>query len=457
MNNYYRLFEEDITKWYKDLVPEALIVEGARQVGKTTGVKNWAQRNNIKMLYIDLIDQKKLVKDLCEANSYQDAITKISIRMNANAEEYEVIFLDEIQVHHDLLYLARLFKGQKIRLICSGSLLGLRLAKEVNRTDIGSKQYLRVYPLDFHEFLIWMQADVLLKEIDHAFENNQQLIKSAHEELLKIFYQYIIIGGMPRVVKTFIEANQTIIPDIYRLKESILKEYIDDNHNSQYTGTNLRKEVIANMDSIYMNTPMFLEQKNKRFKIDSLGKNMRYSNIEKPLVCLLSSNILIPSYLTDSPTYPLNMHKHETLFKLYYSDIGLLTSALKIDYEIVEAWADGATKISDIMGGVIENFVAIELHRQELYYYKTEITPKGQKYSITYELDFLFNWKDGSIVPCEVKSRTKSGSKADSYNWYNDKYKPSTSLFIGPNNLHINHNEIKIPLYAIFKIREWIK
>ncbi len=457
MTNYFRLFENKIDKWYKNNVPEALIVEGARQVGKTRGILNWAERNNVKLLHIDLLQNKKLVKELCETSSYDEALKSITLLTKKTAGSYDVIFLDEIQVHYDLLYLARIFKGQKVRLICSGSLLGLRLAKELNRTDVGSKQYLRVYPLDFQEFLMWRGEDILLNEIDYAFENKTQINKIAHQELERIFLEYLIVGGMPKVASTYIEANNTITQDIYEIKKAILNEYIDDNHNSEYMGTDLRKEVVDNMDSIYLQAKFFLEQKNKRFKIDSLGKNMRYNNIEKPLTCLFNSNILLPSYQIEAPGFPLSLHKQETLFKLYYSDIGLLTSLLNIEYDLIDDWSKGKKVLSGIMGGVIENFVAVQLQKQELYYYKTQVKEEGKKTESRYEIDFLFNWKDGSIAPCEVKSRAKQSSNAKSFIWFNKKYKPTTSLYIGPNNLHFDGDDIKVPLYAVYKIRNWIK
>ncbi len=457
MTNYFRLFENNIDKWYKTQVPEALIVEGARQVGKTRGILNWSERNNVKLLHIDLLQNKRLVKELCETSSYEEALNTITLYTKKTASSYDVIFLDEIQVHYDLLYLARIFKGQKVRLICSGSLLGLRLAKEVNRTDVGSKQYLRVYPLDFNEFLMWRGEDILLKEIDYAFENKTQINKIAHQQLEKIFLEYLIVGGMPKVASTYVEANNTITEDVYEIKKSILSEYIEDNHNSEYMGTDLRKEVIDNMDSIYIQAKFFLEQKNKRFKIDSLGKNMRYNNIEKPLRCLFNSNILIPSYQVDAPNFPLSLHKQETLFKLYYSDIGLLTSLLNIEYNLVDDWSKGAKVLSALMGGVIENCVAIQLQKQELYYYKTQVKESNNKSESRYEIDFLFNWKDGSIAPCEVKSRIKQSSNAKSFIWFNEKYKPTTSIYIGPNNLHFDGDNIKVPLYAVYKIRNWIK
>ncbi len=457
MTNYFRLFENNIDKWYKTQVPEALIVEGARQVGKTRGILNWSERNNVKLLHIDLLQNKRLVKELCETSSYEEALNTITLYTKKTASSYDVIFLDEIQVHYDLLYLARIFKGQKVRLICSGSLLGLRLAKEVNRTDVGSKQYLRVYPLDFNEFLMWRGEDILLKEIDYAFENKTQINKIAHQQLEKIFLEYLIVGGMPKVASTYVESNNTITEDVYEIKKSILSEYIEDNHNSEYMGTDLRKEVIDNMDSIYIQAKFFLEQKNKRFKIDSLGKNMRYNNIEKPLRCLFNSNILIPSYQVDAPNFPLSLHKQETLFKLYYSDIGLLTSLLNIEYNLVDDWSKGAKVLSALMGGVIENCVAIQLQKQELYYYKTLVKESNNKTESRYEIDFLFNWKDGSIAPCEVKSRVKQSSNAKSFIWFNEKYKPTTSIYIVPNNLHFDGDNIKVPLYAVYKIRNWIK
>ena len=463
MATYKRLFEDDINKWYESNAGEALVVKGARQVGKTTGIKHWAETNNIKYHYINFIDYEDLAEELCHANSYEQVIDIINIHFEINLNDYNVLFLDEIQIRHDLLYLTRLFKDKNVRLICSGSLLGMRLAKEVNRTDVGSKIYLQVYPLDFKEFLIWTKHEMLLGEIDKSFAKQEQIQSAAHKKLSKLFLDYLYLGGMPRVLENFIENNFLISPQTSELRASILNDYLEDNHNDKYLGTSLRDEVITNMNSIFSSMSDFLfNQNSKKFVIDSVGKNIRYRNIEKPLYALVSSNIVIPTYLVETPSYPLSMHKTETSFKLYYSDIGLLLSKLKISRLELDKWFESKSPISGLMGGVIENYVAITLRSEELFYWKKSIKvkkPDGtvSKKSVDYELDFLVSSLDSEIIPIEVKSRTKQKSKATSLDKYIELYNPKKVYILSPGNFAKKGNEYYIPLYSAFKLREVIK
>ncbi len=452
MKIYGRDFEDKIENWFQtNSENTSLIVTGARQVGKTEGIKNWARNRNHRMLYLDLSKADKWLDDIVKIDSYDNLIALVCSINGVNEQDVDVIFLDEIQVHTDILYLCRFFREQRIKLICSGSLLGTKLAKPSHRTDVGSKVYLRVYPLSFCEFLKWTGNDKYLPMIDQSFETHQQIPSGFHQELMQLFYQFLLVGGMPNVVARYIKEGCVFTSAVNDLKEGIYNDYLNDNQESFYNYDENKQSTIKTIDIIFRKIDHFLIQpNNKRFIIDEINKNFRYKNIEVPFNIIKNVNIAIASNKVDVPSFPLEHHKVDEQFKLYYSDIGILSYKLKLGIEALQSYKEDNTN-PDTWGGLIENYVAQELQSEYLFYWKERLNGRD------YQVDFLFEMKkDGSIVPCEVKSHPKAHSKATSLEKYIDKYNPKQIICIGPNNFTKHDNKIFIPLYAVYKLKDII-
>ncbi len=448
---YKRDFEDEIERWYTGVRNDcALIVTGARQVGKTTGIINWAQRMGRKLTVFDFSKHPQYIEPICNASSSEQVLQIVSEALSKKQTDIDVLFLDEIQMHPDSLFLSRIFKNQKVKLICSGSLLGTKLSINAKRTDVGSKAYLQVYPLNFKEFLTWIGNEMKLELIDDAYNNMTQLSSQLHNELMQLFYKFLIIGGMPKVVATYINEGMAITQNVYDRKHEIYQCYVNDNQASFYGYDKYRQETIKTIDLIFNKIDTFVIQpESRRFIISEINKNFRYSNIEVPLHILKNSNIALCANEVEIPQFPLSHHISETQFKLYYSDVGLLTSKLRLDYTKLISFLEENTNPS-IWGGVVENYVAQELQSNQLYYWKGYLKSKNR-----YEIDFLLqSSKDGSIIPCEVKSHVKRHKHATSLNAYINEYKPKFVLCIGPNNFAIKDNKYYIPLYAIYKLKQ---
>ena len=427
---YNRKFENEINKWYKENSDNSLIIYGARQVGKTTSTLNWISQNNLEYIYINFMNQLNIIDQIIKCTSYEEIVSLLCLLNKKDKNKLDIIFLDEIQVNEDLIYLTRLFKNKKIKLICSGSLLGIKLSKKSIKTDVGSKQYLQVYPLDFEEFLIWTNNEQYLEEIKNKFDSFQQIHPLIHEKILDIYYKYLIVGGMPEVVSEYIKNNYEITNSIYNKKQSILNDYINDNNNSLYCEDSFRITTIKTMNMIYDKIDQFLIQpNNKRFIIDSINKSFRYKNITVSLDVLKSSNILYICNNVDAIKFPLNHHIKETFFKLYYSDIGLLTQKLNLNESMLYEWKTNNN--SDIWGGVIENSVICNLHQEKYFYFSTSSNNN------TKEIDLLLEDKNnGEIIPMEIKSKLGNFSKAESIKKYIKEYDPSKIYLISPNNFN---------------------
>lgn len=445
-----RLFEDEIHEWYLNNSGLSLVVKGARQVGKTTGILNWAHNNNIKMYYLDLSKvEPELITLLANSKSATDVISQISIFTHDDLKDIKVLFLDEIQIHPNLMYLTRLFLNNKIKLICSGSLLGLKISSKATRTDVGSKIYLEVFPLDFEEFLLWVNQPLLLKEIKEHFKTFKQINLAIHQKLLQLYDQYLIVGGMPKVVSNYVDNNYKFNQLIYQEKASILEDYMNDNQDvvkvtDYYTNTNIK---IANL--IYSNIDNYvINPKSKKFIISELNKNYKYKNILIPLDLLKQTNIVFSSNNVSSISYPLKHHSIDGSFKLYYSDIGLLTHKLGLNEQRIFNWQNNK-QISDLMGGVIESSVIVNLRKKELFYYSW--SENGH----SYEIDLLWTEHDKlDIIPIEIKSKSGSHKLSSSLNRYITNFNPKKVYCIGPNNFAKNACKYFIPYYASFMLKK---
>ncbi len=446
-----RLFEQEISKWYTSSSGDSLVVMGARQVGKTTGILNWAKTNNIRICYYDMKLRKDLKDFFASASSYESVLKAVSIEEGISVDEIDVIFIDEVQVDKNILYLARIFKHKKVKLILSGSLLGMKLSASVERTDVGSKHYLRVYPLDFKEFLIWTNNQTLLEVIEDAFNKKQQILPNIHQKLLNLYQQYLLVGGMPEVVSIYIDNNKQISDNLYAKKSEIINEYIRDNNDSANFDKKLSAATRETLNLIYKNIATFVIRPNsKKFSFEEVKKGFRYRNFAVPLNIIKDCNIVLSANNVEGTTFPLFTHMLDASMKLYYSDVGLLTSFLGLTEKSLVNWCNEGTN-SDIWGGVFENAIACDLQKEQLFF------KKWSSNGNTYEIDFLIQWENDEVYPVEVKSKPKNTSKASSLNRYNLEFKPKHNLFIGPNNFHWNENTIMIPLYATYLLRKYIK
>lgn len=442
-----RLFEQDIDNWYCSDNNQALIVLGARQVGKTTGILNWANRKKINLAYVNLVEDNEIKQTIIDAKNCDEIIRTISLIKDLDENSIDVIFLDEVQVHPDILYATRLFLKSKIKLICSGSLLGFKLSNSAKRNDVGSKLYLEVYPLNFKEFLIWMGKQNIVDEINECFKNMKQINIAIHKQLLKIYNEYLIVGGMPKSAIEYVNNGNKISSNIYNIKKSLLEDYMNDNReivdlNNHYTNTNIRiANIMYEMIDFYIINP-----KNKRFIISDINKSYKYKNISIPLDILKRTNIAFVVNEVESISFPLEHHFLESKFKLFYNDIGLLTQKLNIKEVNLINWQEN-NNISSIMGGIIESSVATNIRNKRLFYWSQSINGDN------YEVDFLIQDDETlNIIPIEVKSKCGDFKKAKSLKMYEKIYNPSKIYCLGPNNFSIEDDRYYIPYYAAYLI-----
>ena len=430
----YRKIEEELLKW-KDKFKLPLMLIGARQTGKTYILEKFCKENFNNYIYINL-DKEENIAEVFENSIEPDVIIeKIEIIKNIiiNPED-TIIFLDEVQVSEraitSLKYFAESDKPYKV--VCAGSLLGVKINRFKSSFPVGKVTIKYLYPMSFLEYLIALGETKLIEEIKIHYNSNEPLMNPIHEKALDLYKKYLVLGGMPALIKDFISNECNIAHVNFDLQEQIITSYLAD--MNKYTENS---ESIKN-SQIYSAIPKELARENNVFKYSIVNKEARSSRYESSLNWLLSSNMIIKCDLTEKNESPLKAFINSDKFKIYLSDVGLLRSLFNLEYN--EILLD---KNEMYKGVLTENYVACELYpkSKELYYYNFD----------KYEIDFLVKI-NGDIIPIEVKSGRRVTGK--SLNEYIKKYDTKYAIRISSKNFGLENNIKSVPLYAVFCINE---
>lgn len=388
----YRKIGSYIEEHLKSDSDKILLLEGARQIGKSYIIREVSKRvydNFVELNFVEDEDGKKLFKDI---HSTEDFYITLSMVAGDKLDKYEntLVFLDEIQQYPQYLTMLKFFRQDKrYRFIASGSLLGLTLHSTTS-IPIGSIIRKEMFQLDFEEFLIANSfGNDAITFIKNKFKNKESLPESQHNKLMDLFKRYLIVGGMPDAVNIYLETHNIV--KVRELQNNIIKMYADD--ASKYESNNGKNLMIKR---IYDMIPSQMENKKKRIVVKDIRNRAgdRFNKYYEEFEYLISSGITLDVHAISNPRFPLAESAHKNLLKLYLNDIGMLTSQL-YDKNI-KPILDDIKSIN--LGSVYESVVAQELksHGNKLFYYDNR--SKG-------EVDFILDdYNNLSILPIEVKS-----------------------------------------------------
>ena len=388
----YRKIGSYIEEHLKSDSDKILLLEGARQIGKSYIIREVSKRvydNFVELNFVEDEDGKKLFKDI---HSTEDFYITLSMVAGDKLDKYEntLVFLDEIQQYPQYLTMLKFFRQDKrYRFIASGSLLGLTLHSTTS-IPIGSIIRKEMFQLDFEEFLIANSfGNDAITFIKNKFKNKESLPESQHNRLMDLFKRYLIVGGMPDAVNIYLETHNIV--KVRELQNNIIKMYADD--ASKYESNNGKNLMIKR---IYDMIPSQMENKKKRIVVKDIRNRAgdRFDKYYEEFEYLISSGITLDVHAISNPRFPLAESAHKNLLKLYLNDIGMLTSQL-YDKNI-KPILDDIKSIN--LGSVYESVVAQELksHGNKLFYYDNR--NKG-------EVDFILDdYNNLSILPIEVKS-----------------------------------------------------
>ncbi len=289
-----------------------------------------------------------------------------------------------------------------------------------------------MYPMNFEEFLMATGKEMLLNKIKECYLKMEPMPVFAHEQALTLYKQYLCVGGMPESINNFVENDLDILKYDSNIVSNIVEMYIAD--MKKYVKNNIET---VKIEKVYKNIPSQLAKDKKTFQYNLVEKEGRKRKYETPIEWLVSAGMVLASYKIKKTEIPLKVYIDEDMFKLYLSDVGLLTSISEIKYPDIML-----EKAFDYKGAITENYIAQEFISKDIsLYYWT--------YGRSAEVDFII-YNDDGIIPIEVKSG--HNTKSTSLNTYIRENKPNYAIRLSTKNFGLENNIKSVPLYAAFCI-----
>lgn len=437
-----RKIDEFLINWKHSQDKLPLIVKGARQVGKTDAIENFAKNNYKHVVEINFILQKQF-KNIFDDGFEADKIIKNISLIEPNFQFVPgetLIFFDEIQ---DCINCATSLKSFNIDgrydVICSGSLMGINY-KEIESNSVGNKQDYEMYSLDFEEFL-WAKGyqDNQIEDLLEHMRSCTPLSKVQYDVMLENFKEYMVVGGMPAIVRRFIENKN--FSGILEMQEQILLDYKED--ITKYA-EGLNQTRILN---VYNKIPVFLGNENKKFQISKVEHGARNREYIGTVDWLNNAGIINVCYCLEQPELPLKGNYNPDNYRIYFRDTGLLIGSL--DEEAQEDLRNNKN-FNTYKGAIYENIVADMLVKQgyQLYFYKNE---KG-----TIEMDF-FARDTNSLIPIEVKANDEAtvslNNLIDNTTYRDIKY----GIKLCNKNIGYNGKFYTFPYFLTFLLKRYLK
>lgn len=362
----------------------ALLIEGARQIGKTFSIRQFGKKFKT-YIEINFIEQPVAISLFKDLSNTKDLLARLSLFTKQKLIKRDtLIFFDEVQICPEVItYINFLVDEGSYNYILSGSLLGIEI-NDLRSVPVGYLTIKRMFPLTFREFALNLGLNSsILENLETSFKEKKPVDDFIHKKMMELFRVYLVVGGMPAAVNRYIETNN--LNEVIDIQNQIVNLYKKD--ITQYDKNN--KLAIAQIFELI--APQ-LNSQNKRFIIKDIKSGVKFDRYENSFLWLKDAGFALPVYNVETPKIPLKLSKSRSLFKLFMSDVGLLASEYSqgIQLKIIS----GDDKLN--YGAIFENYIAQELTacEHDLYYYNNK--KRG-------ELDFLIEY-DGKVLPIEVKS-----------------------------------------------------
>lgn len=432
----YRIFEKKLINWKNSGMEKPLMVIGVRQIGKTYTIQKFIKENFEEYIYFNL-EKEEYLREIFEKTIDSEKIMdEIELYIGKKIDiSKTILFFDEVQVSEKFIVSLKYFCESKrpYKIICAGSLLGVKINRFNDSFPVGKIQMEHMYPMSFEEFLIALNKEMLLEKIKESYENMIPLPTFAHEEALLLYKRYLCVGGMPEAVKNFISNESDILKYDSNILSNIIDMYIAD--MNKYVKNSIET---VKIEKVYKNIPVQLAKDKKTFKYNLIEANARKRMYEHPIEWLISSGMILSSNKIKKAEIPLKVYQDEEYFKLYLSDVGILVAMSEIRFNDLIL-----DKTFSFRGAITENYVAQEFTANDIsLYYWT--------YGRNAEVDFIIYNNDG-IIPVEVKSG--DNVRSTSLKFYINENKPKYSIRLSTRNFGFENNIKSIPLYAAFCIK----
>ena len=424
----YRKIEKEIQNWIQQ-EKKALLVAGARQIGKTYLIRECLKNSEYPYVEFNFVEQPELISLFETATNTQELLFRMSVVSGQSFEEGKTIFFfDEVQECKEIVTRIKfLVEEGNYRYIMSGSLLGIEL-NDLRSAPVGYMRILDMYPLDFGEFAraVGVQEETL-SLLRESFDNREIVDTFIHQKMLDVFYLYLIIGGMPEAVDVYLKTND--LQQVAKIHDDIIRLYKKD--FSKY-----EKDYKLRLQEIYDSMPGQLNSKSKRFQLNTLGAGMNYDRVVNHFLWLKDAGVALPVYNVQEPKVPLKMSENRSLFKLFFSDVGLLTSRYSNDTKIKILVKDAGIN----NGALFENAIAQELVSKGVSVYYFNSKKQG-------EVDFIIE-QNGVVCPIEVKSGKDYKRHSALENILSDEnYNIPEAYILSSSNVEVEGKRIYMPVY----------
>ena len=432
---FYRKIEEKINDYYLDKDAKILVIDGARQIGKSFIIRETGKRFFKHFIEINLKNDWEGNRFFENIRTIEDFYLQVSALYGNDLGNVSntMIFLDEIQSYPHLLTMLKPLKADaRYRYICSGSLLGITLQHTF--IPMGSIDEVKMFPMDFEEFLLASNVGKdVISYLRNCFVERIPPAEGIHKTILGLFKRYLLSGGLPDSVKAFVEAK-----NVYEMRENqtlTYRYYSDD-------AAKYDKEHSLKIRRIYDYLPSYMENKVKRIQFNKIEGASKASmgRYQDEFYYLISSGCVLDAKAVSNPVFPLCQSTSKNLIKLYYNDVGLLTNILYKNN--IDALLNKDRGVN--LGSVYETVCAMELsaHGHELYYFDSKKVG---------EVDFLLNdYENTSILPIEIKSGNDQNNFRAIPKLVKEPYNLRQGYIFGNENIiEEKSNLITFPIYMI--------
>lgn len=429
-----RRVSNSLVEWKNNPRKMPLIINGARQVGKTYIVEQFGEKHYESVLYLNMEIEDTFCKFLETELSPKKIIQYLEA---AKGQEIiagrTLIFFDEVQACERALTSLKYFYEQapEHHVVAAGSLLGVATNREKYSFPVGKVNEINMYPLDFEEFLWAINREKLAEEIKSHYARNEAMPEALHDVALELYQQYFIVGGMPAAVANFIETESFI--KVQPIQNNILNEYIADMAKYADPATSIK------IRACYNSIPAQLAKENTKFQYKVVQRGGTATIFGEAIGWLIYAGIALKCQRLEHGYIPVNAYVDLTNFKLYMADIGILTLRSKIPLQTILS----PIEMDNIfLGAMTENYVAqvFTTKGYDLLYWQSE----GKA-----EVDFILQIND-TVIPIEVKKGRRNRSK--SLGVFTGKYKSPYSIRISKKNFGFENGIKSVPLYAVFCI-----
>lgn len=430
----YRKIMRYLEAWKNSPHRKPLILQGARQVGKTYTVLEFGRMHYDNVAYFNFETSPRLAQTFAEDISPDYLIPVLShIAGQTIVRERTLIVLDEVQLCERALTSLKYFceDAPEYHIIVAGSLLGVAVNRETFSFPVGKVDMKTMYPMDMEEFLLAVGEEALAQRIRACFDMDTPLPAALHEAAMQRYRQYLTVGGMPECVLQYAQTQDQVL--VRHTQDTILAGYLND--MSKYNTQNEIKKTRL----VYDNVTVQLSKKNTRFQYKLIKKGARAAEFENALEWLCLSGVISRVYRAEQVKKPLENYRDIDAFKVYVSDLGLLCAKKNLAAADILYMSE---ELNDFKGGMAENYAQTQLiaNGYQTYYWESD---RGA------EVDFVIQ-REGRLIPIEVKSA--DNTRAKSLKVYMDTFAPDYAIKLSARNFGFEDGKKTVPLYAAFCI-----